>query len=725
MDQLQLIERHEQACLTAWERRTIFSCLENLAARLPYPSPAARVLLQWLADHLELFTDSGNLGVRLCELVERNGIRPERRDKGDSSRQQPPRAKPPALLSPADWRRLLHCLETGRRIGESALPDHIGQMAADLEVRLGLEEIDTRILDLLLRYESQPVMQSLVDQLLTRGRRTRWRDFGSLDHWLLPALLGVPSTAVRRRFQTGAPMIDSGLVSVDEHRTVEVLERLCRVAATFDGETDTRRLLLGSEHKAELDWSDFEHLGQARDDIAAILRGALDRGAKGVNVFLYGPPGTGKTTFCHTLAAQLEVELFAIGESNESGDEPSRTQRLGELRLAQRLLSSAGGSLLLFDEMDDLLAPSLGRLFRRPPGRRNSAGESKIFLNRLLEETAAPTFWVTNSGDHIDRAILRRMTFALEISRPPAEVRARVWTRQLGRHGVDASKEEVQRLARDFAVAPGIAASASRAASLGGGDLDLARRGASSLIEALGEAPVREQPGGTAFDLQLIESDTDLGHLVDRLVAGGSLRFSLCLTGPPGTGKSAFARHLADRLGIEAEQKRTSDLLDRYVGSSEKNIARAFRQAAREGKLLIFDEADSLLSDRRTAHRQWEVSQVNEMLTWMESHPSPFVCTTNLAERLDPATLRRFVFKATLGYLKPALAGNAFRRFFDLEPPAGLCALVTLTPGDFAVVERRAKVLGVADDPNELLAMLGSECRAKPGGGSRSVGFRH
>ena len=122
MDQLQLIERHEQACLTAWERRTIFSCLENLAARLPYPSPAARVLLQWLADHLELFTDSGDLGVRLSELVERNGIRPERRDKGDSPRQQPPRAKPPALLSPADWRRLLHCLETGRRIGESALP---------------------------------------------------------------------------------------------------------------------------------------------------------------------------------------------------------------------------------------------------------------------------------------------------------------------------------------------------------------------------------------------------------------------------------------------------------------------------------------------------------------------------------------------------------------------------------------------------------------------------
>ena len=76
MDQLRLIGQHEQACLTAWERRTIFSCLENLAARLPYPSPAARVLLQWLADNLELFADSGGLGARLSELVERNGIHP-------------------------------------------------------------------------------------------------------------------------------------------------------------------------------------------------------------------------------------------------------------------------------------------------------------------------------------------------------------------------------------------------------------------------------------------------------------------------------------------------------------------------------------------------------------------------------------------------------------------------------------------------------------------------
>lgn len=80
------------------------------------------------------------------------------------------------------------------------------------------------------------------------------------------------------------------------------------------------------------------------------------------------------------------------------------------------------------------------------------------------------------------------------------------------------------------------------------------------------------------------------------------------------------------------------------VFRSGKAIAPAFSQAREEGAFLIFDEADSLLSNRAFAARIWEVSQVNEMLTWMESHPLPFACTTNLADRLgsrDTAALQR------------------------------------------------------------------------------------
>ena len=102
---------------------------------------------------------------------------------------------------------------------------------------------------------------------------------------------------------------------------------------------------------------------------------------------------------------------------------------------------------------------------------------------------------------------------------------------------------------------------------------------------------------------------------------------------------------------------------------------------ATPASFLVFDEADSLLADRRLAERSWEVSQVNEMLTWMENHPLPFACTTNFGRHLDPATLRRFVFKVTLDYLAPTQIAAAFRSYFGLIPPAGLTDIAALTPG--------------------------------------------
>ena len=141
-------------------------------------------------------------------------------------------------------------------------------------------------------------------------------------------------------------------------------------------------------------------------------------------------------------------------------------------------------------------------------------------------------------------------------------------------------------------------------------------------------------------------------------------------------------------------EKRASDLLSKWVGETEQQIAAAFAEARDAEAFLIFDEADSLLADRRGAHRSWEVSQFNEMLTWMESHPLPFACTTNFAEHLDPATLRRFVFKVRLNYLAPAQVEEAFRSHFALPPPNGITNLAALTPGNFAVVRRKAESLG-------------------------------
>lgn len=154
----------------------------------------------------------------------------------------------------------------------------------------------------------------------------------------------------------------------------------------------------------------------------------------------------------------------------------------------------------------------------------------------------------------------------------------------------------------------------------------------------------------------------------------------------------------------------------------EEAIASAFADAAKDNKILIFDEADSFLQSRENAMRTWEVTAVNEMLTQMEAATTPFICTTNLMDKIDRASLRRFTFKVKYDYMTPDQARTAFLHFFanSLSPDSVLPD--NLTPGDFAVVQNRANILGISDT-NELINMLADEVKAKNIKKTNTIGF--
>jgi SpoVK/Ycf46/Vps4 family AAA+-type ATPase len=202
-------------------------------------------------------------------------------------------------------------------------------------------------------------------------------------------------------------------------------------------------------------------------------------------------------------------------------------------------------------------------------------------------------------------------------------------------------------------------------------------------------------------------ADIDLGRLAGQLERAEEPGWSLLLAGPSGTGKSAYARHLAERLGLDLLVQRGSDLLGPHVGETEANMARAFRTAARSRSLLLIDEADDFLTDRRDARRSWERSMVNQMLRQMEALQAPFVATTNHPGLLDPAVQRRFTLRVTFHALDERRAGEQFRRWFGCEPPCR-AVLCDLTPGDFAVVAQRARVLDERR-PDQLAAWLQAE----------------
>ena len=182
-------------------------------------------------------------------------------------------------------------------------------------------------------------------------------------------------------------------------------------------------------------------------------------------------------------------------------------------------------------------------------------------------------------------------------------------------------------------------------------------------------------------------------------------------------------------MGIALLVKRASDLMSMWVGGNEKNIARAFKQAEQENALLLIDEVDSFLQDRRGAQHSWEVSSVNEMLTQMESFSGVFIASTNLMEGLDQASLRRFDLKVKFDFLKPEQAWELLRRHcgklaITTPQPQQLTRLMrlhNLTPGDFAAVVRQNQFRPITSSA-DFVSALEAECAIKEGA-KAAIGF--
>ncbi|MBR2864989.1 MAG: AAA family ATPase, partial [Elusimicrobiaceae bacterium] len=311
-------------------------------------------------------------------------------------------------------------------------------------------------------------------------------------------------------------------------------------------------------------------------------------------------------------------------------------------------------------------------------------------------------------------------------NKPPVEVRQEIWNKYLTENKITCGKEDTLKLAKKYEVPPSMIAGAAQAAHMAKGDLNTVKEHLSFMTQALngGYKKPEENTENAEFETALINADMNLDLLTQQIKRLGRLNFSLCLYGASGTGKSAYARYLAQELGLDVLHRRASDLLSKWVGGTEQNIAEAFAQAKENKSLLIFDEADSFLRDRATASHSWEISGVNEMLTWMESHPYPFICTTNLMDTLDPASLRRFSFKVKYEFLNTAQVQTAFEHFFGVKVSVqDVASLATLTPGDFALVKNKAEILGVLKQPEKLKELLQVEQKVKTQNTTGQIGF--
>lgn len=614
-------------------------------------------------------------------------------------------------LPQAVWAELCDCVARSAA-GSDAQMDSVAANIATFAAAVGLDPIETEIFRFVFYTDCEKAFDRLCGMMVGTH---------AVDTLGLTALcLGGSGAEIWGRLLRG-PLHRLSLVGVNNdfgnRFTYYVPRRVVRaLMPPSAGLPDIERCLIGMPLAPQLACADFDHVAAERDFVLRLLRGALAQRRRGVNVLLHGAPGTGKSEFCKMIGREIGCAVFAVGETDEEGGEPSRWERIDALRLGDQLAGGRGDTLLLFDEMEDILEDGQRASSHCGPVRR--AG-SKVFFNRLLEQNQVPVLWTANAIDEFDPAFLRRMTFAFEMKPMSVNGRARLWEGFAQRRGLILPAACAASLARRHRVSPALMTGAIDAVAMAGG--------AAEEIDFVVGALTRPMRGGASalsgteapFEPALANADLDLAHLQRSLVALGAApdtprQVSLCFYGPPGTGKSAFARQLAGAMGLETSVKRGSDLLSKWIGETERNLARAFDEARQDGLFLIIDEAEGFLWNRSGASRSWEVSMVNEMLVQMESHGLPFACTTNHLDCIDPAALRRFTFKVKFDFMKPQQIACAYRQFFAAEPPARLQSLQHLTPGDFAVIAKKRRLMaGMSGAEPDLVRLLEQEIEAK------------
>lgn len=508
--------------------------------------------------------------------------------------------------------------------------------------------------------------------------------------------------------------------------------------------------------RSTLTLNDFAFVKEDADVLVSLLRNAVASKEQGVNVLLYGPPGTGKTELAKVVAQAAGLDLFEVEHADRDGNSLSGRDRYRSLQIAQVFLKGSQHSALLFDEVEDVFPPissEAAQLMARSdqlPASASSSVNGKAWVNQILESNTVPTLWVTNRIEQIDPAFRRRFAYHLELRSPPPGARQDLVRKTL--EGVQVSDAFIAKLTARKGLTPAQIRTAVRFARLActpektmevqlDAQVDASAMqailagGRPALIESLIERQLKNadvalgnkadsagRKSVTTYDLAMlnVESRFEIPRIVEALKSRS--HGALCFYGAPGTGKTALAEHIAKALDKPLIIKQASDLMSKYVGETEQNMAAMFKEAENEKAVLLLDEADSFLQDRRGAQRTYEVTEVNEMLQGMERHNGIFICTTNLLDKIDQAALRRFTFKIKFMPLTPAqreamfvteaLAGDA--ALLTAELRTRLAKLAQICPGDFAAVKRQADILDATFSADEFMSQLEAEHRIKP-----------
>jgi hypothetical protein len=308
-------------------------------------------------------------------------------------------------------------------------------------------------------------------------------------------------------------------------------------------------------------------------------------------------------------------------------------------------------------------------------------------VDALLSLTGAPV--AVSAG--VLPVLRRRATLLLDVPRPSAAEQRDLW---LARAGSNAPTTEL------VAAFDLDAASIAAAAAAAGGDPDAIWTACRAVDRAdLSTHAQRIESAATWDDLVLPPAQLQALELLTaharhrvtvydewglRMGRDTGLGSTAVFGGPSGTGKTFAAEVIANDLGLDLYRVDLSAVVSKYIGETEKNLRRVFDAADHGAAVLLFDEADALFGKRtevRDSHDRYANVEVSYLLQRMEVYRGLAILTTNMAEALDAAFLRRVRFLVNFPFPDEAMRLELWRRAFpEATPTAGLDleALATL-----------------------------------------------
>ncbi|WP_233252747.1 ATP-binding protein [Limnohabitans sp. T6-20] len=498
-------------------------------------------------------------------------------------------------------------------------------------------------------------------------------------------------------------------------------------------QNDIRKIVEGFVRpvvRSSLTAQDYGHIQTNLEICKSLLTHCVAQNVNGINVLIYGKPGTGKTEFARLLASELNLSLMEISPHNLAGAPVVPIRRVRNYRIAQAFFKH-NPSVILFDECEEIL----NQVSSNDRSDDEATIPRKSWINKILESNDVPTIWIANSIERFDEAYLRRFSVCFEMPIPSQLQREKMLAKAMD--GVVSAQGQVG-IARHKDATPAMLMQTAKVVQAIASQRPESERDALAIhlmnntLKAQRKAKIVTQGDlGIArrdFEPEWVNSEVNLQALRESIVQSRTGR--LCLYGPPGTGKTAFGKWLAQELDVPHLVLKASEILSPYLGETEQTMARAFEMADQQKAVLQFDEVDSFLQDRQKASKQWEVTQVNEMLTQMENFQGVFIASTNLFQNLDEASLRRFDMAIKFDFMKTDAAWQMFIKTCSILGVADaqqaqkirLARLAQLTPGDFEQVVRRARLLR-PQSANEVLVQLEGALMHKKTSVSRPMGF--